>query len=1714
MTNVKKKYTKKNSGKIRLKHIFTMLLIITTLGIICGIQTKINAETIPPSITVTYTAGTGIGAPVTVIHEVKNKQTCGENDYTDGKIVLTKNNENGVNFTHTKKNVKIDGATYQYDMLLTGWKLTSVTQDGTQITTFEEPEHYNYTDRTNAKKDIGTIYAQEGFYIVPDNVTAITVEAVYGWAIYVKNPYNQMVYDNNYWFDTAASIASGRTGASESNFGTNTTTDVVASIKRAYELIYLAGESGTAYDVYDHLIVLCGDIDDVRPSVATIPSTTYADIIDGKIVYDINSYNLALYNSKTACNSYWGGNYNTQINASFIGDVSQENSYHIYQKCQTWGWEVYGSLRFDNVVYTVAKNVPTSSIKVTSTGIYFGKFNNMKCITTERFYTWNPNTSTVLNNGAIAIVGRGFISESRILGGNVTIYLSSSQLSTTKDLKEYKYILIGGNAYITNYYNGTTSENSAQYNTGVQNPPTLCVVGGYMKNTYLTGSSSTTSYIEFTRADNSIYMFMEGGVAENIYASGGTELRNGNVKINIQKATVKNIYGGGNKETGNINGDIYITINNSQIGFSDTNVGYIYGGPQYGNVFGNSYLEVTNTKVYGSIYGAGYGSNSTNEFWHKFILSISKNEIIEKLQKEIEEETSVYIIKNTADGYGFYIYNDDIKQFLNNSTVNLGFYEGDTAQIVTREYLGLDDSTSNVGKYFYYIVSSLSSASVENVYATIKNCDITKDVYAGGNKGSVKGNIEMNIEDTIVGGNIYGGSYSSSDTSINVYTKNFSFENLAYVYINSKGILVSHPRDNTNYYENGIKNGLLYESFKWSDEEYLLTNSETPKVINGIDYTNKKVYSANANKMGTIYGNVTLNVKDSKANQIYGGGYGGHTLGIVNINLENITNTSVIYGGGYNGNTGDTNTILTNCNIATYYNGGLNGSVGNSKLTINNSNISTVYNGGNKGNTNGNTTLIMNGGTIDTMYGGGNLANVNGSSTITINAGTITNTLYCGGNNGNVTGDCDLVITQGKLNTVFGGGNLGLVEGNTNVKVGDEKNSYIEITNILYGGGKGTSATFETVKGNSTVVIEGVNTKVANYGSSTLGKVVGNVDLTFKNYWTGNTTDKYRVMNGIDRATNVRFDNSYVLLENKAPDGSLEGIKDITNLFIPAGSGLKVSAPGEIAGNFNGGGIFCLDSGICLNVRGNITGDTTLVLNPKLIEGGMLIQGSKNTPYMRVYGEDLSETHALYSIDSRYTILEATESTGAKIFYTEPDVKINEKLENEILNAEGKHYTDDIATWTTEDCYVVDNASFSTNCNINMEFMDDSLAPEKYENITRKLALYTGETIAELPIGTNIVMVAEDGKLYQYRVTTSLPEIELSSFKEMENTINPYNEIQNVKEAATIVGGNELNKTYQFNETFRFILDFSESKPETRLPRGPYNLLLNYYDASKAMTELVSKAQNVIRIENIRNYDLTYETDREEYEQTSIINIDLNIKSNYHILWDTTIPRDLVAMISIKGVDGNVVELVENYNLYIDNSAVTHTNSNALYTVVDTLGKEAFEKQNKLKVDMSKLNSNELLKAGENKIVLDYYISNAGVLEEKVATYEIPIKIIKYNFCSLVSTVKSANGITGKDLLAINLSATAPEKTRTIEMSYIGDLIEPKVEIKLQRKNGENYINLANTVTTTLHSNLQSTQTITADFSSLTPGTYRLNFYLQDKYGTEKAQEALLFECK
>lgn len=92
---------------------------------------------------------------------------------------------------------------YTNGRVVTGWKITSV-KGGTQgaFSTTSEDDRYNFADRNCTDKDLysvtGIVFAQGGYYNVPEGVTEITIEPYWGNAVYLSDDTYDEVYTTDY----------------------------------------------------------------------------------------------------------------------------------------------------------------------------------------------------------------------------------------------------------------------------------------------------------------------------------------------------------------------------------------------------------------------------------------------------------------------------------------------------------------------------------------------------------------------------------------------------------------------------------------------------------------------------------------------------------------------------------------------------------------------------------------------------------------------------------------------------------------------------------------------------------------------------------------------------------------------------------------------------------------------------------------------------------------------------------------------------------------------------------------------------------------------------------------------------------------------------------------------------------------------------------------------------------------------------------------------------------------------------------------------------------------------------------------------------------------------------------------------------------------------------------------------------------------------------
>ena len=459
-------------------------------------------------------------------------------DYTWGKVVLPHANE-------------FSGWARDYDYVCTGWKVTSVTQDGSSLTTFNIPssEPYNFADRNNAQKDIYNdssnpyVFAQGGNYIVPYGVTAITIEAHFAKAFYLSDPYADVGYKEDY------------------TDGTN-----------------LGWQVPTTYHgktVYTNLNTLVGELDN-----ATNPNDQ-AIVLVGNFHHRVTAANNVYLNTAKAVTIM-----------SCDEDNNQEPDYAWYMG-NTFGRMELPPIRFDapNIEVGMAARVNSSS-GYPGVGIW-------------HVHGWFELTENSLNNSSQFEINSQLCNSADDGNGNNRWIANSGCFvqvvrSRQGNCNQLSYMQVGGNAYIKELYPGSHTDNG---NTTTSVP--IMVSGGQVDECFMTGYTSRGGDNKSgTLSGDMIYFWSAGGEIRRFLGAYLEEPTSAGLTAKIDHARIGRFFGGGTSAAARIKGDIDITINNSKVDF-------YCGGPEFGDMYeGKTLATHAIGTTFGEYYGAGFGGTS------------------------------------------------------------------------------------------------------------------------------------------------------------------------------------------------------------------------------------------------------------------------------------------------------------------------------------------------------------------------------------------------------------------------------------------------------------------------------------------------------------------------------------------------------------------------------------------------------------------------------------------------------------------------------------------------------------------------------------------------------------------------------------------------------------------------------------------------------------------------------------------------------------------------------------------------------------------------------------------------------------------------------------------------------------------------------------------------------------------------------------------------
>lgn len=669
-------------------------------------------------------------------------------DFTYGKVQLPYFNE-------------VFGLTANYgEKVVTGWKIIKITGGTPGDFTTTGDNRYNFADRDCTNKDLysvsGRVFAQGGYFIVPNGVTAITIEPYWADAVYLADPYDDVVHNASYTkYDYDVLGQRYTNGSSHTINGHNVT--VYTSLANA-----MAQLSTSAASVYDQAVVLVGNFHAHESwSYSEKPYTIMSVDLDNDREPD---YNLYIYQYSTDASDKEDQG---PARWDFLAVIGQGMATHV------------GTNTLMPSVVNF-KHIGKGWFEITETSwAYFSEFEMDKDATSRQ-------SAPIILNGGI------FDQYETVANGN------SSKLS---------YIILGGHVYIPLHSPGC----HPQQDKSTVHPP-ITVLGGEYQEFYLSGKRASAP----STASNAI-CYAAGGYF-HLYAGAYMEQINGNVIHKMDHILAGEFYGGGVNKEKPITGDITTTINNSYVRVfcggpkfgdmaSGKKVTTTATGSTFGQFFGAGYggtnyyiaqdAETENASTFPSGWYSSYFSNSylnyTSDRGYKVKF------LVDHFKYAGGVDTKVIARFNNHYASFSLAQTNDVSSTLTRCTVLQSFYGGGSLGYVNGSTTSVLDSCTVYGNAFaggysatiptidvYVNNSSQFTRPVFNQntgvftkgsypsiikytwqYSTGTTADATNHVLYTSENMNKLGRVELNTKITVKGnsvvhGNVYGGGNMST----------------------------------------------------------------------------------------------------------------------------------------------------------------------------------------------------------------------------------------------------------------------------------------------------------------------------------------------------------------------------------------------------------------------------------------------------------------------------------------------------------------------------------------------------------------------------------------------------------------------------------------------------------------------------------------------------------------------------------------------------------------------------------------------------------------------------------------------------------------------------------------------------------------------------------------------------------------------------------------
>ena len=590
-----------------------------------------------------------------------------------------------------------DGATWEEkyagnytDQVVTGWKITNVSGGNNGSFVADWQYGYNFADRNCTQKDLysvsGRVFAQGGYYYVPDNVSEITIEAYWGKAIYVRN--NGGYYDrvNITKASTGSQFAPAGTRDNNVNGATIQTTSIRGTLTNA--------NIDAKKTVYDYALVLVGNVQE------SVGKNDVVHATQDTRGFTIMSVDLDFDEEPDYCLEWQlGDNMTRQVIAPIRFD---------FLPVVELG--VAGKLDNSTNFFSLGCYRSKGHFEVTETAfIRFGQF--------EFELGTRDDGPVILNGGIYDQYCRGRNGETN---------------------QHINYVILGGHIVMPSFTPGAHVNGSATYQT---RHCAVNVLGGDFTSFYLTGG-----YNEGVKPyEDNPHCYIDGGRFGTIAAAYKEGIA-GDVTWRINHALIGEFYGGG--VMAQATGDTYKIVKGSiDVVLDNSIVGKYCGGPKFGDmVAGKTVTTSASNTVFTQFFGAGNGGTNYMQYkntdatgtpaegnWTATVNSNYHPGQYRNRDQGYEADYDIEVI-NTSTG--------DVS----GKVVNRSYYY--SAQFATTNTGNVTNTLNNCTVKTNFYGGGFLGGVTGNVTSTLNNCTVTGSVFGAGYSASA-GTVTISNKDKV-----------------------------------------------------------------------------------------------------------------------------------------------------------------------------------------------------------------------------------------------------------------------------------------------------------------------------------------------------------------------------------------------------------------------------------------------------------------------------------------------------------------------------------------------------------------------------------------------------------------------------------------------------------------------------------------------------------------------------------------------------------------------------------------------------------------------------------------------------------------------------------------------------------------------------------------------------------------------------------------------------